>query len=290
MSGRISPPDRIRAAVAPVAVALFVSCAALADSLVERGEYLTAAGGCAACHTAKVEGAPRFAGGRALKTPFGTFMTPNITADRSTGIGNWSEDEFVQALQEGTGPAGRHYFPAFPYTSYTGMSRADALAIRAYLFSLPPVNRPNEPHRLVWYLRPRLAAAAWQALFFRPARFAPDVSRSAAWNRGAYLVRHLGHCGECHTPRSKLGVPQRDRELAGSPAGPEGKKVPAITANKDGIGDWTAEDLDSFLQIGILPDGDFAGGGMGEVVTENTSHLTAEDRRAVITYLQTVGK
>jgi mono/diheme cytochrome c family protein len=279
-----------RAAAAMAAGALGWSAATCAATAVERGEYLTAAGGCVTCHTAPAEGAPRFAGGRALKTAFGTFHTPNITPDPVTGIGRWSAEQFVRAVQEGVGPDGRHYYPAFPYTSYTGMSREDALAIRAYLFSLPPVRQPNRPHELAWYVDTRLAAAAWQLLFFRPGRFVPVAGRGDEWNRGAYLVRHLGHCGECHTPRDRLGVSQGDRELAGSDAGPEGKKVPGIRIDAHAVADWSLQDLETFLEVGMLPDGDFVGAGMGEVVTENTGRLTPGDRHAVAVYLQSVGR
>lgn len=258
-----------------------------ADGLLERGRYLTAAAGCVTCHTEERAGAARFAGGRALVTPFGTFYSPNITPDPDAGIGRWREEDFVTALHEGTGPQGQHYFPAFPYTAYTGMSREDALAIRAYLFSLPASSRPNRPHELAWYLRSRLTAAVWKLLYFSPAHFAADSQRSAAWNRGAYLVRHLGHCGECHTPRNALGAPLPDQELAGNPSGPEGKAVPNITPHeRDGIGAWTTSEIETFLATGMLPDGDFAGAGMGEVIDENTSQLTPEDRHAIAVYLQ----
>lgn len=259
------------------------------ESLVERGRYLTAAGGCVSCHTEDRDGASPFAGGRALVTPFGTFYAPNITPDRETGIGAWSDDEFVAALREGVSPAGQDYYPAFPYTAYTGVSHEDALAIKAYLFSLPPVRQPNRPHELAWYLRSRLAATAWKWLNFEPRRFLPDPARSPEWNRGAYLVRHLGHCGECHTPRGSLGALKPGRELAGNPDGPEDRSAPNLTPDEaDGIGDWSASDIETFLEIGMLPDGDFAGAGMGEVIDENTSQLTADDRRAIATYLRSL--
>lgn len=268
---------------------LLSATAAGSESLVERGRYLTAAGGCVSCHTADRDGASPFAGGRALATPFGTFYAPNITPDRETGIGAWSDDEFVAALREGVSPAGQDYYPAFPYTAYTGVSHEDALAIKAYLFSLPPVRQPNRPHELAWYLRSRLAATAWKWLNFKSGRYLPDPARSPEWNRGAYLVRHLGHCGECHTPRGSLGALAQDRELAGNPDGPEDRSTPNLTPDEaDGIGDWSASDIETFLEIGMLPDGDFAGAGMGEVIDENTSQLTADDRRAIATYLRSL--
>jgi mono/diheme cytochrome c family protein len=261
--------------------------AAEGQDAVQDGRYLIAAAGCTSCHTEDRDGAPPLAGGRALVTPFGTFYSPNITPDPQTGIGRWSEEEFVTALQRGVGPDGEHYFPPFPYTAYAGMSREDALAIRAYLFSLPPVQRANQPHDLPWYLGSRLAAAIWKLMFFRPGGFAPDARRDGDWNRGAYLVRHLGHCGECHTPRNALGALRPGEELAGNHSGPDGKKVPNITPDPDtGIGAWSLSEIETFLEIGMLPDGDFAGAGMGEVIDDNTSQLTAADRRAISIYLQ----
>jgi mono/diheme cytochrome c family protein len=167
------------------------------------------------------------------------------------------------------------------------MTEDDARAIHAYLMTLDPVRRANLPHDLPWYLRTRLAARAWQWLNFTAARFAPDPARDAAWNRGAYLVRHLGHCGECHTARNALGAVVAGEELAGNPHGPEDKAVPNITPeDRTGIGEWSLSDIETFLEIGMLPDGDFAGAGMGEVIDDNTSQLTGEDRRAIATYLK----
>ena len=256
---------------------------------VERGEYLLHAGGCISCHTADEDDAIALSGGHALETPFGTFYSPNITPDTETGIGNWTDEDFVNALWRGVGPGGSSYYPAFPYTSYTGMSREDALAVKAYLFSLEPVRRANREHELEWYLFTRLAAWAWQLLNFTSERFAPDPDMDDDWNRGAYLVRHLGHCGECHTPRDALGKVLAERELSGNPDGPNGKKVPDITTDeKQGIGRWSMSEVGFFLEIGMLPDGDFTGGAMSPVIDDNTGRLTPEDRRAIATYLRSV--
>jgi len=269
-----------------VALLLVSATGASDQALLEKGKYLVFAGGCISCHTEDAKGAVPLAGGYALGTPFGTFYAPNITPDEETGIGAWTDDDFVRALQEGIGPDGGAYFPAFPYTAYTGISREDLLAIKAYLFSLDPVSKRVPPHDLPIYLSSRLAARAWQLLYFEPGRFKPDAARNETWNRGAYLVRHLGHCGECHTPRSRLGALLDDRELSGNPDGPEGESIPGITADKlDGIGGWSVRDIEYFLDIGMLPDGDFAGGSMARVIDDNTSHLTPEDRRAIATYL-----
>ncbi len=257
------------------------------EDLVKRGEYLVSAGGCITCHTEEAEDAMPLAGGRAMEAPFGTFYSPNITPDNDSGIGGWSDDEFVEAFWEGVSPAGEHYFPAFPYTSYTGVNRDDLVAMKAYLFSLDPVRKENKEHDLAWYMSSRLAAGAWKELNFTAARFVPDDTKDEQWNRGAYLVRHLGHCGECHTPRSKLGVLQTKDELAGSRLGDE--KIPNITQHRvDGIGRWSASDIEYFLDIGMLPDGDFAGSSMADVIEGNTSKLTREDRLAIAAYLKSV--
>lgn len=270
-------------------VFLLVADSAIAqDDLVERGRYLIHAGGCISCHTEK-DGVP-LAGGYAIESPFGTFFSPNITPDQETGIGAWSDNEFVAAFHDGLSPEGDDYFPAFPYTSYTGISRDDLLAMKAYLFSLEPVEKENRKHDLAWYMSTRLAAGAWKIRYFDAARFEPDSARSAEWNRGAYLVRHLGHCGECHTPRSGTGAFIDGRELAGSPAPKEdGGSVPNITPDSaHGIGKWSEDDIEYFLDIGMLPDGDFSGGSMGAVIEDNTSQLTREDRLAIVEYLKSV--
>ena len=259
-----------------------------ATDQIARGKYLLHAGGCSSCHTASGDNALPLAGGLPLETPFGTFYSPNITADPETGIGNWTDDEFVAALWDGVGPDG-DYYPAFPYTSYTGMSREDALALKAYLFSLPPASQPNIEHDLDWYLFSRLSAWAWKLLNFTPGRFVPDATQEAPWNRGAYLVRHVGHCGECHSPRDNLGKIVETLALAGNPNGPENKKVPDITSNrKSGIGRWSLDEIELFLEMGMMPDGDFAGGSMSPVIDDNTGQLTREDRHAITVYLQSV--
>lgn len=273
--------------LAGAAALLAVLSAWAQDDLVERGRYLTHAGGCISCHTEDVDDAVPLAGGRAMESPFGTFYSPNITPDVETGIGGWSDNDFVKAFWEGTSPDGEHYFPAFPYTAYTGASREDLLAIKAYLFSLDPVSRQSPEHDLAWYMSTRLAAGGWKAVNFDPARFEPDPSQDEQWNRGAYLVRHLGHCGECHTPRSVTGVLDDEREFAGSTFG--GEKIPNISGHPaDGVGRWSASDIEYFLDIGMLPDGDFTGSSMADVIEDNTSKLTREDRLAIAAYLKSV--
>jgi len=257
------------------------------DASIARGEYLINAGGCVDCHTEDSDDAIPLTGGRAVESPFGTFYSPNITPDVETGIGAWSDDDFVSAFWEGEDPNGDHYYPAFPYTSYTGVSREDLLAMQAYLFSLDPIDKTTPEHELAWYISTRLAAGAWKMKNFDSERFVPDPDQPEQWNRGAYLVRHLGHCGECHTPRSSLGALQYDQELAGNVSGSDGEKIPNITPDrKDGIGKWSASDIEYFLQIGMLPDGDFVGSDMSAVIDHNTSKLTKEDRLAIAAYLK----
>jgi len=269
-----------------VALILASSSGTSGEALLEKGRYLVYAGGCISCHTEDDRGATPLAGGYALLSSFGTFYTPNITPDMETGIGAWTDDDFVRAFHEGTSPEGDAYYPAFPYTSYTGISREDLLAIKAYLFSLDPVVNEVPRHDLPFYLSSRLAARAWQLIYFKPGRFQPDKSRDDSWNRGAYLVRHLGHCGECHTPRGRLGARLVEKELEGNSEGPGGENIPGITASREkGIGTWSLRDIEYFLEIGMLPDGDFAGGSMARVIDDNTSHLTPEDRRAIAMYL-----
>ena len=259
---------------------------AAAQEPPERGAYLFRAAGCHACHTEPVEGAKPLAGGHPLKTPFGTFYSPNITPDPEYGLGKWSLDDFASALRMGVAPGGDHYFPAFPFPSYTGMSDQDISDLWAYLQSVEPVARPNQGHELDFPFGFRFLAGVWKWLFFEPGAYWPDPEKDQRWNRGAYLTRHLGHCGECHTPRGALGALQLDRRLAGTPTGPNGKKVPNITPHpQDGIGEWTEGDITFFLQIGVKPDGDVAGGAMEDVIREGTGHLSEEDRAAIATYL-----
>ena len=256
---------------------------------IERGEYLIHAGACIDCHTEDSDEATPLAGGRAIESPFGTFYSPNITPDHETGIGSWSDDNFLNAFWEGIDPEGDHYYPAFPYTSYTGVSREDLLAMKAYLFSLKPAVKTTPKHELAWYISTRLAAGAWKLKNFDSARYETDVEQPDQWNRGAYLVRHLGHCGECHTPRSTLGALQYEQELAGNPNGPEDSQFPNITPhNNDGIGRWSVSDIEYFLDIGMLPDGDFVGSKMSAIIDNSTSKLTKDDRVAIATYLKSI--
>ncbi|WP_193371096.1 cytochrome c [Pelagibius marinus] len=258
----------------------------LSDPAVARGAYVFKAAGCLACHTDSKGGGAPLAGGRPLKTPFGTFYSPNITPDPATGIGAWNEADFVTALRHGTSPQGDPYYPAFPYTSYSGMTDQDMRDLFAYLMAQPPVARENRAHDLGFPYNMRFTLGIWKAMFFEAGAFQPVAGKDAQWNRGAYLVRHLGHCGECHSPRGFLGAVDASRELAGNPQGPDGGKVPNLTPGPGGLGDWSESDIAYALKSGITPDGDFLSDSMGEVIDNATSQLTDEDRTAISIYLK----
>ena len=256
--------------------------------VVARGAYLANAADCVACHTDSAHSGRPYAGGRALATPFGTFYSPNITPDPETGIGRWSDAQFLRALHEGVRPDGANYFPVFPYPSFTKITDADARAIKAYLFSLPAVRQANRSHDVPFPFSWRFLQNGWKWLFFDEGRFQPAAERSAVHNRGAYLVTALAHCGECHTPRNWFGATEPDRFLAGNPHGPDGKRVPNITPDpKTGIGNWTEDDIIGMLTDGHTPDFEEVGGAMAEVV-KSTARLTAEDRRAIAAYLKSL--
>ena len=264
------------------------SSASAESDAVARGAYLATAAGCENCHTNGATHGARYAGGLALKTPFGTFFSPNITPDRETGIGSWTDRQFMEALRNGVRSDGANYFPAFPYPSFTLITDADALAIKAYLFSLPPVRQANRPHDLAFPVSWRSLQGGWKLLYFQAGPFRPLKERSDLYNRGAYLVTALAHCGECHTPRNWLGAPDPDRFLAGTQHGPDGKVVPNITPDaKSGIGGWSEDDIVGLLTDGHKPDFDFVGGAMGEVV-KDTARLSEDDRRAIAIFLKSV--
>lgn len=250
-----------------------------------RGDYVLRMGGCIACHTDQKNGGAFLAGGRALKTEFGTFYSSNITPDDDAGIGGWSTGAFVRALKEGLSPGGQHYYPAFPYPSYAKMSEQDLIDLKAYLDTVEPVSQAVRAHDLGFPFNIRPILAGWKLLFFDDSPFTPDPGHSESWNRGAYLVQGPAHCGECHSPRNVLGGPDRGRYLAGNPVGAEGKAVPNITPHETGIGDWSAADIAFALESGLTPDYDSFGSGMGEVVKDSTSKLTKEDRDAIAEYL-----
>ena len=228
------------------------------------------------------------AGGRKLKTPFGTFFGPNITPDKTYGIGKWSDEDFVRALRKGTAPNGSHYFPVFPYTSFTKMTIKDMLAVKAYIFSLPRVAKPNISHEIGFPFRIRLGIVLWKKLFFDEGPFRRSKKQTEEWNRGAYLTQALVHCGECHTPRNFFGAVDKRRTMAGNRDGPDGDIVPNITPDPEtGIGKWSHKDIVDALQLGMLPNGDFVGSVMTEV-SENMANLIHSDLSAIATYLKSL--
>ena len=270
-------------------VSMLIGGPAIAQvDMVDKGKYLTIAGGCASCHTDFRRKGRSFAGGAPIVTPFGTFYPPNITAHKEHGIGNWSDDDFIRAMREGVRPDGAHYFPAFPYTSYTKMKSDDARAIKAYLFSLPSVDRPSTPHDTGFPFSWRFLQTGWKMLFFREGEFSPDPSMSASVNRGAYLSDALAHCGECHTPRNFIGGLDYDRWMGGTKVGPDGESVPNITPDPEtGLG-WSKEEIVEYLKSGQTPDFDFAGSLMADVIAHNTGKMTDADRAAIADYLKSL--
>ena len=277
------------AAAGLLLLGLFFCVGAFAQGDARRGQYLSKAGGCVGCHTAVTKDpkdAIPFAGGRALKTPFGTFYGPNITPHPAAGIGKWSEADFIRAMREGHRADGASYFPAFPYPSFTKITDTDLRDLWAYLRSLPPSGRASQEHELGLLYRWRFTVGFWRWLYFTPGPIPPDPKRSAVLNRGNYLVDALGHCGECHTPRNSMGGPKRERYLAGTAEGPEGKAVSNITPAR--LKSWSDEELRGFLQTGMTSDGDVTSDTMMEVVTNTTSQLTPADLDALIAYLRSI--
>jgi mono/diheme cytochrome c family protein len=257
-----------------------------AASLVERGEYLTYAADCLVCHTAK-DGVP-FTGGRAFVLPFGTIYSTNITPDVDTGIGRYTDAEFLDAVHKGIGRGRTKLYPAMPYASYTYMSDVDALAIKAYLFSLKPVHAPVPSNTLVFPFNQRALMGLWSALFNPDQRYKPNIDRSAEWNRGAYLVEAMEHCGECHTPRNLLFALNNRQKFAG--AVQAGWRAYNITPDHNsGVESWSDSDLMHYLSIGHADGRGTASGPMGEAVDASLSRLRPTDIAAIVTYLRSVG-
>jgi mono/diheme cytochrome c family protein len=254
-------------------------------SLVERGAYLARAADCMVCHTTK--GGKEYAGGLGFKLPFGTLYSTNITPDQETGIGNYTDQDFLNAVHRGTRRDGARLYPAMPFTSYTYMTDADALAIKAYLFSLPPVRAAAPANTLTFPFNQRWAMNFWSALFNPDTRFEPDTSKSPEWNRGAYLAEAMAHCGECHTPRNLAFALDNRKKFAGAVTA--GWRAFNISSDKaTGIGAWRDEELVSYLSIGHAPGHGTASGPMGEAVDHSLSQLAPEDIRAVVAYLRSV--
>jgi len=270
----------VLAALVAGAAIMSTALPVMAQDQLAQGEYIFNLAGCEGCHTDKKAKGPRLAGGRAFKTDYGTFFSPNITPDPDTGIGAWKYDDFKRALREGVAPDGAHYFPAFPYTSYTHMTDDDIAALWTYIQAQPAVAHVNTPHDLSPPFGWRWLMAFWNLLYL-------DQGPKPDWERGRYVAEALSHCHECHTPRNAIGGYQNEKAFAGTKSNPEGIAIPNITPDAEtGVGKWTEGDFNMLFTIGMLPDGDFVGGVMSESVSHSTSKMTAEDRKALIRHLQ----
>jgi mono/diheme cytochrome c family protein len=291
---RVSPRWRLAIYAALVALAtvfdgITLVGAAYAQAPVpkmSRGEYLARAGDCIACHTAR--GGEPFVGGLAMRTPFGTLYTPNITPDPETGIGKWSAEDFWNALHNGRSRDGTLLYPAFPYTSYTRVTRADADEIFKYLKSLPPVRRQNTLHQLKFPYNQRNLLYGWRALYFDEGVYANRTDESPEWNRGAYLVQGLGHCDACHTSRNFLGATVKGKQFSGGVIPQQDWYAPSLTSNREaGLGQWEVEDVVALLRTGISRRGAVFGP-MAQVVHDSLQYLTEEDTRAMAVYLKSI--
>jgi len=276
-----------------VALALAATVAKSAENVtpdVERGRYLAAAGNCISCHT-RPNGEP-FAGGVQFQTPMGLIYSTNITPDAETGIGRWRELDLMRAMHEGIAPDGRRLFPAFPYTSFTKVTDDDVKAIHAFLKTLKPVRYSPPPNGIAF--QQRWALRIWNSMNFEPVRYQPVASRSADWNRGAYLVEGLGHCSACHTPRNRFMALITTRGYAGGnfQARVADGKVRRwsgvnLTSSTTGLASWSVDDLAKYLKTGFNQHGGTFGP-MNEVIVNSTSHLTSDDLRAIAVYVKSL--
>src|SRR4051794_15405277 len=251
---------------------------------IARGKALTIAGDCASCHT--TDPARPFAGGKRIDTPFGAIYSPNLTPDRDTGLGSWSDEEFYRALRYGVARDGSRYYPAFPYPNFTKLIRDDILAIRAYLATLTPVHSTPTPPDLRWPLNYRVLMHGWNWLFFEPGILQPDQQKGTEWNRGRYLVEGLAHCGACHTPKNILGADRRTQAFGGGQVA--GMFAPRLdAAERSGLKSWSVDDIIEYLQSG-RNGRSHAGELMSEVVLNSTSKMSDADVRAIAVYLKTL--
>jgi len=253
------------------------------SDLVKRGQYLTRLGDCAACHTS--DKSRPFAGGLAIPTPLGTIFTPNITPDPDTGIGQWTDADFMRAMHEGIGKSGERLYPAFPYVEFTRVTEQDVLAIRAYLNTVAPIRFKPPPNELRFPFNQRWLMIFWNLFNFNEGRFVPDPHQSAEYNRGAYLVAGLAHCEECHTPRNFMqGLKKRNRFSGATQAGWQAYNITPDRVS--GIGDWSDAALGAYLVTGVADGHANAAGPMAEVVQNSTQYLTDEDLRSIVTFLR----
>ena len=275
---------------AGAALVVLAGAPAEAQDLVARGKYVFAAAGGCGCHTETGKGKPVNAGGRKYDGPFGTVYSTNITPDRQHGIGNWTDDQIITAVRLGRRPNGERLIPVHPYTVFNGMAEEDLRALVAFLRSVPPAPRPNTPKNITMPLFESVFLPGWLAAF--AVRETPPPSAPASGPaRGEYLVRAVGHCGECHTPRGVTQATDNSRFLAGTPKGPENAVVPNITPDRDTGLKWSVEEIAEYLKTGNKPDGDVASGLMDEVIQGTAAgfkDLTNEDRLAIARYLKSV--
>jgi mono/diheme cytochrome c family protein len=251
---------------------------------IARGKYLVDAGDCTACHT--TDGGKPFAGSRPIETPFGVIFSPNITPDRDTGIGAWTDDQFYRAMHEGVGPDGKRLYPAFPYPYFTKLTRDDVNAMRAYLGTLQPVNQTRPENELMWPLNYRVFMRGWDWMYFKPGVYETNPQKSAEWNRGAYLVEGAAHCGACHTPKNIAGADKSTAPMMGGQV--QDWFAPKLASDaQNGLGNWTPDDIAEYLKTGRNR---FSGatGLMAEVVKHSTSKLTDADLHAIAIYLKDV--
>lgn len=267
-------------------------CAAQAGTGLQRGEYLVRAANCVSCHT--VPGGQVFAGGVPFPTDFGTIYSTNITPDETTGIGSWTFEQFDAAMRRGVRPDGQHLYPAFPYTSFTKIDDADMRALYDYFMSLRPVNAPARENELGFPFNQRWLLGAWKTLYFKEGRFVPDATRSEQWNRGAYLVEALAHCGACHSPRNMLGAEKTAEPYTGGvldeldeERGPVRRGAPNLTSSPHGLAAWSEDDLAGYLKHGVGSRARLMGT-MNEVVLNSTRHLSEADTRAMAVYLKSL--
>lgn len=248
-----------------------------------RGAYLARLAGCVACHTA-AEG-EAFAGGVPLESPFGTFVSPNITPDPDVGIGRWTRAEFARAVRQGISPEGHAYYPSFPYEFYGEMTNRDIADLWAAINALPEVQDAAAGHEVEFPFNMRVGLKFWRPLFERRYDHSPDPNRSVSWNRGKYMVEGVAHCGACHTPRNLAGGLQTAESLAGNPSMMDGSQAPSLSSERLRSAGWTRQGLVAALRTGILPDGDVFGGAMAEVVNESTSLLLQQHLEDMAAYL-----
>lgn len=275
------------AIAAAIAAAMGLPAQAMDTSFanIQRGKALVDAGDCVSCHTQQ-NGGKKFAGGRAIETPFGVIYSPNITPDPETGIGSWSDADFYRAMHNGRRPDGARLYPAFPYPYFTKMTRDDVMAIRAYLKTLPAVKSRRREADLTWPLDHRVFMRGWNMLFFSAGTFKPDPQKSAQWNRGAYLVEGAAHCGACHTPKDAFGADKKDEALRGGLL--QNWFAPKIAGNMhDGTGSWSVDELVEYLKTGRNKYS-AAAGPMAEVVHYSTSKMSEADLKAIATYVKDV--